>query len=113
MKNDLILVAGGGGFVGGHLVAELLRRGCTNTARCKVGANVVVGDAVGKHLLIDGVTEHALVIVPARCGDAELRPIARQRLRHILVGRTQCRALRIERGIVLISLDERPLERVR
>src|ERR1041384_6055868 len=30
MKNDLILVAGGGGFIGGHLVADLLRRGHTN-----------------------------------------------------------------------------------
>jgi nucleoside-diphosphate-sugar epimerase len=27
MKSDLILVAGGGGFIGGHLVADLLRRG--------------------------------------------------------------------------------------
>jgi nucleoside-diphosphate-sugar epimerase len=30
MKEDLILVAGGGGFIGGHLVADLLRRGHTN-----------------------------------------------------------------------------------
>jgi len=30
MKSDLILVAGGGGFIGGHLVADLLRRGYTN-----------------------------------------------------------------------------------
>jgi GDP-D-mannose 3',5'-epimerase len=30
MKNDVILVAGGGGFIGGHLVADLLRRGFTN-----------------------------------------------------------------------------------
>ncbi len=29
MKNELVLVAGGGGFIGGHLVAELLRRGYT------------------------------------------------------------------------------------
>ena len=29
MKNDLIVVAGGGGFIGGHLVADLLRRGFT------------------------------------------------------------------------------------
>ena len=29
-KNDLILVAGAGGFIGGHLVADLLRRGHTN-----------------------------------------------------------------------------------
>ncbi|MBW3599404.1 MAG: NAD-dependent epimerase/dehydratase family protein, partial [Planctomycetes bacterium] len=29
-KSDLILVAGGGGFIGGHLVADLLRRGHTN-----------------------------------------------------------------------------------
>jgi nucleoside-diphosphate-sugar epimerase len=27
MSNDLIVVCGGGGFIGGHLVAELLRRG--------------------------------------------------------------------------------------
>ena len=30
MKSDLILVAGAGGFIGGHLTAYLLRRGYTN-----------------------------------------------------------------------------------
>lgn len=30
MKDELILVAGAGGFIGGHLVAELLRQGYTN-----------------------------------------------------------------------------------
>lgn len=30
MKNELIVVAGGGGFIGGHLIADLLRRGHTN-----------------------------------------------------------------------------------
>lgn len=30
MKNERIVVCGGGGFIGGHLVAELLRRGHTN-----------------------------------------------------------------------------------
>jgi GDP-D-mannose 3', 5'-epimerase len=30
MRDDLILVAGAGGFIGGHLVADLLRRGRTN-----------------------------------------------------------------------------------
>jgi nucleoside-diphosphate-sugar epimerase len=30
MKDDLILVAGAGGFIGGHLVADLIRRGHTN-----------------------------------------------------------------------------------
>src|SRR6266478_369935 len=29
MKTDLVLVAGGGGFIGGHLVADLLRQGHT------------------------------------------------------------------------------------
>ncbi len=29
-KNDLILVAGGGGSIGGHLVAEFRRQGFTN-----------------------------------------------------------------------------------
>ena len=29
MSDDLILVAGAGGFIGGHLVADLLRRGHT------------------------------------------------------------------------------------
>src|SRR5690242_13138113 len=27
MSNDLVLVAGAGGFIGGHLVADLVRRG--------------------------------------------------------------------------------------
>ncbi len=30
MSNELILVAGGGGFIGGHLTADLIRRGHTN-----------------------------------------------------------------------------------
>jgi GDP-D-mannose 3',5'-epimerase len=30
MKDDLILIAGAGGFIGGHLVADLLRRGYSN-----------------------------------------------------------------------------------
>lgn len=30
MRNDIILVAGGGGFIGGHLVADLLKRGFKN-----------------------------------------------------------------------------------
>jgi nucleoside-diphosphate-sugar epimerase len=30
MKDDLVLVAGAGGFIGGHLVADLFRRGHTN-----------------------------------------------------------------------------------
>jgi|SRR5579884_2218244 len=30
MKNDLIVVTGAGGFIGGHLVADLLRQGHTN-----------------------------------------------------------------------------------
>jgi nucleoside-diphosphate-sugar epimerase len=30
VSDELILVAGGGGFIGGHLVADLLRRGHTN-----------------------------------------------------------------------------------
>ena len=29
-EDDRILIAGAGGFIGGHLVADLLRRGCTN-----------------------------------------------------------------------------------
>ena len=29
-KDQLIVVAGGGGFIGGHLVGDLLKRGFTN-----------------------------------------------------------------------------------
>src|SRR3954454_15445338 len=39
-KDDLILVAGAGGFIGGHLVAELLRRGHTNIR----GVDIKPGD---------------------------------------------------------------------
>jgi hypothetical protein len=44
---------------------------------------------------------------------ASLGPVACQSLRHVLVGRAQGGALGIERGIVLIGLDQRPFERVR
>src|SRR5437660_8721543 len=30
MRNDLIVVAGAGGFIGGHLIADLRRQGHTN-----------------------------------------------------------------------------------
>src|SRR5438874_11745215 len=30
MRDNLIVVAGAGGFIGGHLVADLIRRGYTN-----------------------------------------------------------------------------------
>jgi nucleoside-diphosphate-sugar epimerase len=30
MRDDLVVIAGAGGFIGGHLVADLLRRGYTN-----------------------------------------------------------------------------------
>ena len=30
MRNDLIVVAGAGGFIGGHLVADLMHQGHTN-----------------------------------------------------------------------------------
>ncbi len=30
MSSDKVLIAGGGGFIGGHLVAELLRKGHQN-----------------------------------------------------------------------------------
>ena len=29
-KNQLIVVCGAGGFIGGHLIADLRRQGCTN-----------------------------------------------------------------------------------
>src|SRR4029077_11872387 len=54
-----------------------------------------------------------LVLDAAAGGDAQLRPIAGKRLRHVLVGGTQRRALRIERRIVLIRLHQGPLERIR
>ena len=28
MTKDIVLVAGGGGFIGGHLVSDLVQRGC-------------------------------------------------------------------------------------
>src|SRR5690349_20099521 len=30
MRDGLVVVAGGGGFIGGHLIADLIRRGYTN-----------------------------------------------------------------------------------
>lgn len=30
MKNELIVVAGGGGFIGGHIVSDLIKKGCRN-----------------------------------------------------------------------------------
>ena len=52
------------------------------------------------------------VIVAAVGGEAQLRPVARQRLRHVLVDRAQRCALRVKRRIVLIGLHQRPFERI-
>jgi hypothetical protein len=62
--------------------------------------------------MVDGFVDSAKVIVSASCADAEFGPVARQGLRHVLIRRAQRGALRVERRIVLISLNQRPFERV-
>ena len=52
-------------------------------------------------------------IIAAVGGEAELRPIAGQRLRHVLVGRAQRCALRVQRRIILIGLHQGPFQRIR
>ena len=54
----------------------------------------------------------ALIVVAAGGGEAELRAIARQSLRHIFVGRAQRGPLRVQRRIMLIGLHQSPVERV-
>ena len=39
MNDDVILVAGAGGFIGAHLVADLLRRGHTNVRAVDIKAH--------------------------------------------------------------------------
>ena len=63
-------------------------------------------------MLVDRFGDLVEVIEAAGRSDTEFGPIARQRLRHVLIGRAQRRALRVKRGIVLIGLNQRPFERV-
>ena len=62
--------------------------------------------------MVGGFVDFAKVIISASCADAEFGLVARQGLRHVLIRRAQRGALRVERGIVLISLNQRPFERV-
>ena len=74
--------------------------------------DVVVGDGIGEDRLVDHVAERAGVIVAAVGDHADLRAVTGQGLRHVLVDRTQRRALRVKRRIVLVGLHQRPFERI-
>ena len=52
MKRDLIVVAGGGGFIGGHLVGDLLRRGFTNIRSVDIKPT---GEWYQKHDVVENV----------------------------------------------------------
>ena len=90
-------------------VEERVRRGGANDARIKR----LRSRAVDQRPCDGNLRGRFLVLGAAVGGDAQLRPIAGKRLRHVLVGRTQRRALRVERRIILIRLHQGPLERIR
>ena len=93
-------------------VEQRFGRGGAKAALPHVLGDVRIGDGVGKHLLIDTVRQRAGISEAVGAGDTQFRPVARQSLRHVLIRRAQGRPLRIERRVVLISLDERPFQRV-
>ena len=99
--------------VGGLIaVVQRLRRGRGNAALLIGLGKIGVLHGIRKHRLNDRVRQRAGIIVAAVGGHREFWAIAGQRLRHVLVGRAQRRALRVERRIVLIGLHQGPFERV-
>ena len=98
------------GAVGGlEAVEQRIGSGGGDAAREKCLGEWDVGDDAADRKLLHRI---GVIITPLR-GNAHLGAIAGEGLRHILVGRAQSRALRIERRIVLIGLHQGPFERVR
>ena len=58
------------------------------------------------------LAQRAQILLADGRGDTQGGAIARQRLRHVLVGRAQNGALRIKLRIVLVGLRQRPFQRV-
>ena len=85
---------------------------------CPVGGDAAREECLGKRDIGDDAADRKLlhrigvIITPLR-GDAYLGAIAGEGLRHILIGRAQRGALRVERRIVLVGLHQGPFERVR
>ncbi len=104
------LALGRAGSVGGLIaVVEVLRDGEARTARC-VGAVNFGPDELCRRAALRAV-DVGVLIACAR-SHRDLGAITGQRLRHVLVGGADLRALCVELWIVLIGTNERCLDRV-
>ena len=100
----------GTGPVGGLLAVEKRLRNRDTGAARRIGAMNLSPDDLGRGAAGRGIRVEVLV---ARAGsDRDARSIARKRLRHVFVDRSNLRALRIELRIVLVGADQRSLNRI-